>query len=115
MEGLRGGGKEGQGLNKQLGDKSSHRKELWTQIWRPFVCIDQLAQGMLYEMRHTISKTIFLCLYLMTFIAYLTANGENPNRRNEKDVGEGEEEAAAAAELGCRPCQDRIVESVWYS
>ena len=70
------------------------------------------------ETRHAISKTILLRTYLTaivsTFLAHLTANGENPNRRNEKDVGEGEEEAAAA-ELGCRLCQDRIIKIVWYS
>ena len=69
---------------------------------------------MLNETRHTISKTIFLSIYVTaivsTFIAHLTANGENPNRRNEKDVVEGEEE-----EPGCRLCQDLIFESVWYS
>ena len=39
-------------------------------------------------------------------MACLTANGENPKRRNEKDVAE--EDVEEEAELGCRLCQDRI-------
>ena len=43
-------------------------------------------------------------------MARLTANGEKPRRRNEKDVEEDVEEEEA--ELGCRLCQDRIERDV---
>ena len=42
-------------------------------------------------------------------MARLTAKGEKPRRRNEKDV---EEDVEEEAELGCRLCQDRIERDV---